>query len=369
VKIDDVTLTLFEWPGIPTTRYGNFTGQVSGTSQLGLLRIRVDDGVEGNAFLGAASRPATIDARSLIDVLKPVLMGSDPLDRELLHRAMSAKLRATTWRALGAVDVALWDLAGKVAGLPVNRLLGSARQTIAAYASSSILPSRDAYVEEAQRYRDAGWAGYKIHPPGGWRADIALCRAVRDGVGPDFALMLDPAWSYGYPEAVRVGAVLDELDFHWYEDPLAPDDIYNYTKLRSQVRVPILATERAPGGLTGYAPWILAQATDFLRGDVAVKGGITGCIKAAHLAEAFHLNFEIHHGGNSLNNLANLHVALAIANCEMFEVLLPDATQKYGLRTEPEVDGSGELQCPTGPGLGADIDLELVRRHTVGELS
>ena len=86
-------------------------------------------------------------------------------------------------------------------------------------------------------------------------------------------------------------------------------------------------------------PGSCQQATDYLRGDVAVKGGITALVKTAHLAEGFHMNFEIHHGGNSLNNVANLHVIMAIKNCEFFEVLLPDGAQKYGLVQDIEVDG------------------------------
>ena len=121
-------------------------------------------------------------------------------------------------------------------------------------------------------------------------------------------------------------------------------------------------------GLDSYQPWIMQQATDYLRGDVAVKGGITACIKTAHLAEAFHMSYEIHHGGNSLNNVANLHVALAIANCEFFEVLLPDASQKYGLVEDIAVDRQGMVHAPEGPGLGAEIDFDLIRRRTVGEI-
>jgi len=143
----------------------------------------------------------------------------------------------------------------------------------------------------------------------------------------------------------------------------ADDDLYNYVKLKQQLHIPILATEYSPGGFTAYAPWLLARATDFLRGDVAVKGGITALVKAAHLAEAFHMNLEIHHGGNSLNNVANLHVLMAIKNCEFFEVLLPAAAQKYGLGEDIDVDAHGLVHAPSGPGLGADIDFGLIERQ------
>ena len=105
----------------------------------------------------------------------------------------------------------------------------------------------------------------------------------------------------------------------------------------------------------------MLQATDFLRGDVAVKGGITTLVKTAHLAEAFRMNFEVHHGGNSLNNFANLHVIMAIRNTEFFEVLLPDAMQKYGLAEDITVDRDGLVHAPTGPGLGDEIDFDADR--------
>ena len=96
-----------------------------------------------------------------------------------------------------------------------------------------------------------------------------------------------------------------------------------YIKLCGKLSIPLMATEQSPGGFTNYAPWIINKATDYLRGDVAVKGGITPVIKTAHPAEAFGINYEVHHGGNSLNNWANFHVILSIKNTTYFEVLLP----------------------------------------------
>jgi L-alanine-DL-glutamate epimerase-like enolase superfamily enzyme len=368
MKITDVSLTLFEWRDIPPTTYGQMS-RAAGTSQLGLLSIDTDAGVRGHAFLGSAMRGAHLDGQSLIQFLKPLVLGQDPLDRERLYQAMWAKNRQTTLRAIGAVDVALWDVAGKAAGLPIHRLLGSYRTSAPAYASSAVLPSKEAYAEEAVRFKSEGWTAYKIHPPTDPAVDIEVCRAVRRAVGDGFTVMLDSTWAYRYPEALRVGKAIEALGFYWYEDPLADDDLLSYVKLKQHVAVPILATEYAPGGLTAYAPWLTHQATDYLRGDVAVKGGITALVKAAHLAEAFHMNYEIHHGGNSLNNVANLHVIMAIRNCEFFEVLLPAGAQKYGLVQDIEVDGRGLVHALDGPGLGAAIDFALIERKKTAVLS
>jgi L-alanine-DL-glutamate epimerase-like enolase superfamily enzyme len=368
MKITDVTLTLFAWGGIPATRYGRHTGQFGGQSQLGLVRIITDGGLEGHAFLGSSQRPAHLDAESLIRYLKPVVVGADPLDRERLWQAMWQRNRATTIRTIGAMDVALWDLGGKIAGLPIYRMLGACRERVPAYASSAVLATPEAYAEEAARFKREGWRAYKIHPPTDPTIDMAVCTAVRRAVGDAYTLMLDSTWAYQYPEALRVGRVVEELGYHWYEDPLADDDLLGYVKLKQQLRIPILATEYTPGGFTALAPWIVQQATDFLRGDVAVKGGITPLLKSAHLAEAFHMNLEVHHGGNSLNNVANLHVILAIPNCEFFEVLLPAGAQKYGLTQDIDVDAHGLVHAPTSPGLGAAIDFALIERQKTAVL-
>jgi L-alanine-DL-glutamate epimerase-like enolase superfamily enzyme len=369
MKITDVTLTLFAWPGIPLTRYGHHAPAVGGESQLGLLTLKTDVGLEGHAFLGSAMRGAHLDGQSLIHALKPIVLGQDPLDRERLWQAMWQRNRVTTLRAIGAVDAALWDLGGKTAGLPVHQLLGAYRQSAPAYASSAVYPTPEAYAEEAAAFKAAGWTAYKIHPPTDPALDIRVCQAVRAAVGDGFTLMLDSTWAYQYPEALRVGRAIQELDYHWYEDPLADDDLLSYVKLKQHLHIPILATEYTPGGFTALAPWITQQATDFLRGDAAVKGGLTPLIKTAHLAEAFHMNVELHHGGNSLNNVVNLHLLMAIRNSAFFEVLLPAAAQKYGLVEDIEVDRQGLVHAPAGPGLGARIDFDLIARRKVAVLT
>ena len=364
MKIDEVTLTIFTWPGIPATRYTSGSQTAGGAGNLGLLRIHTDQGLEGHAFLGSATNPASMDGPQLIRSLKPLLLGQNPLERERLHQAMRLQSRNVSYRTIGAVDVALWDLAGKIAGLPIHALIGTCRSSIPAYASSQVLPDAAAYVEQAQAFKAEGWQAYKIHPPRDPDTDIAVCAAVRKAVGDDYRLMLDSTWSYSYPDALRVGRAIEEMGFHWYEDPLADEDIYGYVKLRQKLDIPILATEYPAGGLDTYPIWITERATDYLRGDIPNKGGLTTMLKTAHLAEAFGMTYEIHHSGNSLNNLGNLHLCMSIRNTTMFEVLLPHGAHKYGMARELEIDRDGMLHAPTGPGLGAEIDVALITRQT-----
>src|SRR5262249_31089966 len=163
---------------------------------------------------------------------------------------------------------------------------------------------------------DCGWKGYKLHPPRAlWKhgprvpvaSDIAQCAAVREAVGDTMELMLDSSWGYSYHEALEVGRAIEELGYLWYEDPLGAHDIHGYPGLKQHLHIPILATEATTGGLRALTQWITERATDFLRGDVIVKGGITGLMKIAHLAEAFGMNCEIHDAYNALGNVANRH--------------------------------------------------------------
>jgi L-alanine-DL-glutamate epimerase-like enolase superfamily enzyme len=367
MKITDITVTVFAWDGIPAVRYGSSNPVTQPRGEIGLLALQTDEGAVGHAFLGSSFRSVYLDVTSLIRHLKPVVMGRNPLDRERIYRDLLSKSRATTLRAIGSIDVALWDLCGKIAGLPIHRLLGTYRDRIPAYASSSTLGEKSAYIEQAIAMKEAGFKAYKIHPPTELKDCIEVCRKVRDAVGSEMVLMIDPAGIFDFPQALRLGRVLEELDFHWYEDPLSESDIYNYVKLRQKLDIPIMATEYSPGGFEAFAPWIIAQATDYLRADVAIKGGLTAVVKTAHLAEGFQMNLEVHHGGNSLNNVANLHAMMAMRNCEYFEVLLPSAAQKYGLVQDIDVDRDGFvcINAFNKPGLGADIDFDLVKAKTL----
>ena len=179
------------------------------------------------------------------------------------------KVRASGVRTIGAVDVALWDLAGKAMNQPIHRMLGTFRESVPAYASSAVLPSPQAYAEQALEFKEYGWAAYKIHPPTRWQEDIKVCEAVRRAVG-DYTIMLDSTWAYDFPAALRVGRAVQEMNYFWYEDPLHDQDIYNYVKLKQQLSIPILATEYPITGLESYQPWIMKQATDYLRGAVEI---------------------------------------------------------------------------------------------------
>ncbi|OJX67049.1 MAG: hypothetical protein BGO95_09965 [Micrococcales bacterium 73-13] len=355
------------------------------TVENAVLVVVTDEGIEGVTFL---TPPQPDVVKQLLEVVKPRLLGRDPLEIGAIWGQLGARrdLDPTT---RSYVDVALWDIAGKAAGLPVHRLLGTVRTTIPAYASSWVLPDAAAYVDEAVAYREQGFAGYKVHPPSmhGPRAvgaataahidvDIEVYRRVREALGPGYALFADPFFRYSYAQAVRVGRVLERLDYEWFEDPLGPDDLDGYLRLKQALIIPLLATELTLGGLPAHVLWAVSRATDYLRGDVVLKAGITGLVKLAHLAEAFNLNCELHDGYNARNNLAVLHVAMAIPNCAWFEVLVPHRPGRYdleylnwGLTAPIRIDGDGLVHAPDEPGLGPEPDWGLIRSRMIAELS
>jgi len=380
VRITDISVILHD----RTTDVLKVFGVTDGRLPMGVLRIRTDEGIEGNNFISAPGPGAAMVADQIVRSLKPLLVGRDPLDVGALWILMHRVSRSVDPTAIGVVDVALWDIVGKVAGLPVHRLLGTCRDKVPAYFSSGHHDSAQDYADEAVYWRDQGWQGYKLHPPsatwdarprGPVAADIEACRAVRATTGDGMALMLDSSWGYTYPEALRVGRAIEELGYEWYEDPLPADDIYGYTKLKQHLRIPILATELTPGGLYALPEWIAAKATDALRGDVVIKGGITGMMKIAHLAEAYRMNCEVHFAYNALNNVASLHVIMAIPNCDWFEVIAFNPAGRYGLEhlsyglARPiEIDGEGYVRAPTEPGLGFGVDWELIESARLGEI-
>ena len=369
MKIEDLKVTLWEWNNIPPTRYTKtVSSSASRSTQMALISIITDEGVTGNSFFGSAMGSAERDAPFIVKALKPLLIGEDPFARERIWQSMIKRAKGGGLSAVGSVDVALWDLAGKAVGLPVHKLIGSHRSSVPAYASSAVLDSPGEYAAEATRYREMGWQAYKIHPHGEPDFDVEICEAVRKSVGDDYRIMLDSTWSYDYPGALQVGKVAEALGFYWYEDPLADDDLYGYVKLKQQLRIPLMATEMPLATPTSYAPWIMEKATDYLRGDVAIKGGLTSCLKTARTAETFRMNYEVHHGGNSFNNHANLQLIMAIPNCEYFEVLLPSEAQKHGLVQDIEIDSEGMIHISEAPGIGAEIDFDLIEHNKIAEL-
>jgi len=363
MKITNVKVDMFNWK---TEAWKTGVGTTFGdTRQLGIVTVETDEGVSGNAFLGSSRMGADHFVKGMMEFIKPIVMGRNPQDIGAIWWEMWKMNRSVSTYIIGAIDICLWDINGKIAGQPIHRLLGTCKESVPVYGSTAYHETTEEYAEEAIRFREMGWQAHKIHPHGDPQMDIKISQAVREAVGPDMKLMLDSMWAYKYADALRVGRAIEELDFYWYEDPLVEEDIYNYVKLNQKLDIPIMSTEYAPGHFYGMTPWITQYATAILRSDVAVTGGITPLVRLCHMAEGFNMMCEIHHGGNSLNNVANLHVTMAVPNCEFYEFFPCTGANVYGLVTDIEFDENGMVHAPTEPGLGYEIDWDLVKReHT-----
>ena len=363
MKITNVKVDMFNWK---TEAWKTGVGTTFGdTRQLGIVTVETDEGVSGNAFLGSSRMGADHFVKGMMEFIKPIVMGRNPQDIGAIWWEMWKMNRSVSTYIIGAIDICLWDINGKIAGQPIHRLLGTCKESVPVYGSTAYHETTEEYAEEAIRFKEMGWQAHKIHPHGDPQMDIKISQAVREAVGPDMKLMLDSMWAYKYADALRVGRAIEELDFYWYEDPLVEEDIYNYVKLNQKLDIPIMSTEYAPGHFYGMTPWITQYATAILRSDVAVTGGITPLVRLCHMAEGFNMMCEIHHGGNSLNNVANLHVSMAVPNCEFYEFFPCTGANVYGLVTDIEFDENGMVHAPTEPGLGYEIDWDLVKReHT-----
>lgn len=370
MKITEVRLVSFR-PPIPEgfvapTLYG---GQSIGAyiSDFLAVQLKTDEGVTGEVVSGYGGLSL---AHSIADRLRPVLVGKDPAYREAIWQEMWRldRLLYTTQFAIGTVDVALWDLYAKSLGAPLHQLLGGVRDKVPAYASSMEHDSVERYVEEAIEYKERGFQAYKLHVWGEGERDIELCTAVREAVGDDYRLMIDVAGNYNQVEALRVGRVLDELGYHWYEEPLRDFDLHGYRMLADKLDIPIAGVEVIPGAMYTTPEYITSRAVDIVRSDVSFKGGINQLKKTAALAEAFGLNVEVHTNANTIIDAANLHVIASIANSEYFEQLVPEPLFTLAGVEKIRIDDEGFAHVPEGPGIGAQIDWELVERYKVAEL-
>ena len=349
--------------------------------------IDTDAGISGY-YLGGAAPGIDQDGMHLSDRqliaarIKPLLVGQDPFDREMFWKWFL--VANFPENVASVIDNALWDLAGRAAGLPVHKLLGGARTKVKAYASTyPNIGKPQVYADHALACRAEGYPAYKIHPhyfwnpetgtptpgrPSNIKADIETCRMVREAVGPDYVLMYDPWGTYmSLEEALVVGRELERLGFYWYEHPMPEYRVESYVRLCRELTIPVLSPEIAAGSVFTRAEWILRGAGDMSRIDTT-RGGITGARKTAIVCEAYGLRCELHVGG-----WANLQVLGATSEdtSEYYEkgLLAPgvdyDAPHPYLQSICDKLDAQGCISIPTGPGLGYDIVWDYIQDNVI----
>jgi L-alanine-DL-glutamate epimerase-like enolase superfamily enzyme len=316
-----------------------------------VLCIGTDAGVEGVA---AFTRPGAFAALDdLVDrVFRDELVGQDPLRREWIwHRVWELdRIEELPLPTLGLIDVALWDLAGRMHGEPVWRLLGGFRTEIPAYASTSTFGSTEEFLDVADQSLALGYRAIKLHAWGDARRDAALCRALREHVGPDVELMYDGSAGFDLPAAIYLGHALADLGYLWYEEPMREFSVSAYAQLARSVRIPLLVAETSDGAHMNSADFIRAGAATFgVRASTTLRGGITGAMRTAHLADSFRLRAEVHG-----SDIPNQHLCMAISNTTYYESLVTSST----VRRERYVDANGMVPAPTSPGISLPSHLD-----------
>ena len=343
-----------------------------------LVKVHTDEGVVGVGECTVRLAPEATAA--IVREIGEVIMGLDPTHTgvawELMFSVMMNRghLQGFFLEALSGIDIALWDIKGKVHERPVYELLGGPqRDKIWSYASSLRFRGLETTVGEAKEFVEAGYNAMKLkvgsdrHRPD---ADIELATAVREAVGPEVFLSADANCGFERPAAMKLAKVLEDLDYAWFEEPLPPDDHDGYAQMAQALTMPIAGGETEFTRF-GFRRLFTNKALDIVQPNVGRAGGFTECMRIAALAESFHIPYAPHTGSTtSVCHVAELHLSAALPNFMIYEHMQADWSKTEGnplrenLLTEPaEVRDGPFIALPGGPGLGIELDEDVVDRY------
>ncbi|MBV9686473.1 MAG: mandelate racemase/muconate lactonizing enzyme family protein [Alphaproteobacteria bacterium] len=385
MKIVDIRTTPLSYRCEPP--YGSAGGMQARRGSL-LVEIETDERVIG---IGEAGVGGGTTQDVIRRVLEPMLIGEDPLLIERLWQKMFAGTRqygrrGIVMNAISGIDIALWDIVGKVAQLPLYRLLGGCRERVEAYASGGFYQegkSVDDLAAEAEGYRARGFKGMKmkvgrnpstqthlrhladhaqlceVEP----EVDIARVAAVRRALGSQAKLMVDVncAWSPSF--AIEMGRALEPYKPYWIEEPVATDDIDGSARVAEALATPIAGYETEIG-LYGFRELITRGAVDIVQPDLAWAGGFSECRRIAALAQAHHLMVAPHAFAGAALLAASLHFCASIPNGLALEFdQNPNGLRDELLKEPIRIDGDGTVKLPERPGLGIELDRGAVERY------
>lgn len=344
-------------PDMGTSRGGDGHG---GSRNWLFVKVMTDEGVYG---VGEGSGWPAVIERAVQEYAK-ILVGEDPADIDRLWSRLflgsmgHGMLGTVGGGALTAIEMALWDIKGKVLGQPVWNLLGGKfRDRIPVYAHAKTPDRAKALVAKGIKGVKVGFTG---------AVDVDKVAAVREAVGPDVDVMVDahgPSWMTT-KDAILVGRAMEPLDLLFYEDPIAPEFLDSYERIRDAVDIPLAAGERV-ATIWGIRPLVERELVDVIQPDTGRAGGITQMRKMAAMAEAHGIMMAPHSGSlGPVAEYAALHVAATIPNFLMLERVEFDWPGRFEVVSPPAmVDADGCIALPTAPGLGVDIVEEVIARY------
>ncbi|MYD09443.1 MAG: mandelate racemase/muconate lactonizing enzyme family protein [Chloroflexi bacterium] len=347
--------------------------------QVCLVKAVADDGSYG---WGEGYGPAAV-VKAGVEFLAPLAIGENPLRVEAIWskmhlRALDYARRGVLVAAISAIDIALWDLRGKLLGQPVSALLGGRRrEDVRVYATGLYFTESDdqvgALVKEAQRYAAQGFSAIKMKVGLGVETDLRHVRAVRQAIGADIELMVDANHAYSLSEALAFARQIEPLGISFFEEPLSPEDYDGYRELRQRTSIPIAGGE-CEYLLAGFRQLLSMRCVDIAQPDICAAGGLTEVKRIAALASAFQTNIIPHSWGTGIAFAAGLHLVSTLdplpGRLRMSAAMLEMDRSENALRdtlTRPQFKQvDGYVSVPTAPGLGVDVDPVQLARYAAG---
>jgi L-alanine-DL-glutamate epimerase-like enolase superfamily enzyme len=347
-----------------------------------LVRIESADGTVGWGEAISQFHEATKATKILIDEgFAPLVVGTDPMDVEPIWHKMCSYaywfgVEGIAAFAISAIDMALWDLKGKLLGQPVAKLLGGQRKDALPAMASIIfdMDDLDWTLSEFQSFRDDGYritkAGWGMRPDsffGQDRAkDLTYVREVRNVIGPDIALVVDTPGAKGLwdvPTAIQRFHDWEPFDLHWVEQPLLPSDLDAHRRLRSAVSTPI-GTGEDEWGPESYRHVIDSDGVDVLQLDPGRCLGLTGCREIVKMIEVAGLKYSAHSWSGALNTAASLHFLAISDRSDTLDFKPHESPMQHDLVDDPWVQKDGMLELRAEPGLGVNVCEDAVARYS-----
>ena len=343
-----------------------------------IVKITASNGLVG---WGEGYGPATV-LEAGIQLLKPLVIGQNPLENEVIWSTMYRKTldyarRGILVASISAVDIALWDLKGKILGLPISTLLGGAQRTkIKPYATGLYFtdhnnPTRD-FEEEITLYKSQGFKALKMKVGLGVNDDYQNIKRVRELLGDDIELMVDSNHAYSLKEAISLCKKIEPFNISWFEEPISPEYYEQYNELRNKTSIPIAGGE-CEYLRFGFQQLLKNKSVDIIQPDICSTGGLTEAKRIATLASTYGVDVVPHTWGTAIG----IHVALHfISNLESMpgRMKSPDFLIEYdqtenGLRerlTYPKIKMTdGMIEVPTAPGLGLEVDEDVLMEYAI----
>lgn len=367
MKISDVrayTLTC------PLKKPWRIAGLTMSEMMATIVEVESDNGLVG--YGEALTRLGPGVTKEVVNaILKPVVIGADPLNVDVLwERMFSTMMSRGHWKgfmieAISGVDIAVWDLNGKILGKPVATLLGGRHhETLQAYASSVMIMDAADMVEEAKSLVKRGYNKIKFKIGREVEEDFEYLRAAREAVGPDIGIMADVNSGYSLESTLRLGGMLPPLNILWLEEPIPPQDLDGYARLSECLSVPVVAGE-SEFTRWGFRDLIVRGKVPVIQPDIARCGGFTEARKIAALASAHGVTVAPHTGASGAVCIAAaVQFAASLSNLYIFEHMYPENPLREDILKEPVLDcENGFIKVPTGPGLGIEIDARRLREY------